>query len=90
LEACIESKDMYTTKSVSNATRDATVPGAGGETIGLAQKVGQCGDTKPDIASPIEGLYFVGADAGAPGVGTQMAILSGVKVADTVYEKLKR
>jgi hypothetical protein len=32
----------------------------------------------------------VGADAGAPGVGTQMAILSGVKVADTVYEKLKR
>jgi len=89
LEACIESKDMYTTKSVSNATRDATVPGAGGETIGLAQKVGQCGATKPDIAAPIEGLYFVGADAGAEGVGTQMAILSGIKVSDTVYEKLK-
>jgi phytoene dehydrogenase-like protein len=30
LPGLIESKDLYTTKSVSNATRDATVPGAGG------------------------------------------------------------
>jgi len=90
IESAIESKDLYTTKSVSNATRDATVPGAGGETIGLAQIVGQCGDSKPDIQAPIEGLYLVGTDAGADGVGTQQAILSGVRVAEAVEQVLKK
>lgn len=84
LPGLIESKDLYTTKSVSNATRDATVPGAGGETIGLAQIVGQCGDSKPSIRAPIEGLFYVGCDAGGTGVGTQQAIESGINVAAAV------
>ena len=85
----IEEKDLYTTRSVSNATRDATLPGCGGETIGLAQIVGQCGKSKPDIATPLPGLYLVGTDAGARGIGTQQAILSGFKVAEQVEKALR-
>lgn len=92
LEALIESKDFYTTRSVSNATRDSVVPGAGGETIGLGQIVGQCGDQKPSVRAPICGLFFVGCDAGGSGIGTQQAIASGIRVADEVelYHKLRR
>jgi prolycopene isomerase len=84
LRGLIESKDFYSTRSVSNATRDSAVPGAGGETIGLGQIVGQCGEDKPSIQGPIAGLYFVGADAGGTGIGTQQAIESGMNVADAV------
>jgi prolycopene isomerase len=80
----IEEKDLYTTRSVSNATRDATLPGTGGETIGLAQIVGQCGKSKPSIRTPLAGLFIVGCDAGGRGVGTQQAIMSGFNVADAV------
>jgi prolycopene isomerase len=92
LEGAIEDKSRYTTSDVSNLTRDSTVPGAGGETIGLAQIVGQCGPTKPSIKAPIRGLYFVGADAGGTGVGTQQAIESGINVADAVehYHQLRK
>lgn len=82
----IEEKELYTTKSVSNATRDATVAGAGGETIGLAQIVGQCGKSKPAIEGPVKGLFIVGCDAGGTGVGTQQAIDSGIKVARAVKD----
>ena len=84
LESKIEEKILYTAKSVSNATRDSAVAGAGGETIGIAQIVGQTGKTKPSIKTPIEGLYIVGTDAGAPGVGTQQAIESGYVVAAAI------
>ncbi|RLB42273.1 MAG: hypothetical protein DRH23_17265 [Deltaproteobacteria bacterium] len=86
LEAAIENKDFYTTRNVSSAARDSAVAGAGGETIGLAQIVGQCGSTKPSIKAPIEGLFFVGTDAGGVGVGTQQAIDSGMNVADAVEQ----
>ena len=84
LEGKIEERFLYTTKSVANATRDSAVPGAGGETIGIAQIVGQTGKTKPSIKTPVEGLWVVGCDAGAPGVGTQQAINSGYVVAEAV------
>jgi len=84
LERCIESKDFYTTRSVSNATRDSVVPGAGGETIGLGQIAGQCGDRKPSIQAPIRGLFYVGCDAGGTGIGTQQALESGMNVAEAV------
>jgi len=91
-EGLIEAKELYTTRSVSNATRDSVVPGAGGETIGLGQIVGQCGSHKPSIRAPIAGLFYVGCDAGGSGVGTQQAIESGMKVAETVvrYHRLRR
>lgn len=80
----IESKDLYTPRDVSNLTRDSVFPGQGGETIGLGQIVGQCGPGKPAIQAPVDGLFFVGCDAGGTGVGTQQAIESGMVVADAV------
>lgn len=85
----VEEKNLYTTKSVSNATRDATIEGAGGETIGLAQIVGQCGESKPRIETPVKGLFLVGCDAGGTGIGTQQAIMSGFNVADAVEQRHK-
>lgn len=85
----VEDKDLYTTRSVSNATRDPTVPGSGGETIGLAQIVGQCGSDKPSIETPVSGLFLVGCDAGGRGIGTQQAIMSGFAVADAVSQRLR-
>jgi phytoene dehydrogenase-like protein len=92
LEAAIESKELYTTRSVSKATRDSVVPGVGGETIGLGQIAGQCGASKPSIRAPIGGLFIVGCDAGGTGVGTQQAIESGMNVAEAVwrYHHLRR
>lgn len=84
LEGAIERKELYTTKDVSTLTRDSVIPGHGGETIGLGQIVGQCGPNKPSIRAPIQGLFYVGCDAGGKGVGTQQAIESGMNVADAV------
>ncbi len=86
LETAIEDKELYTPKDVSNLTRESVLPGHGGETIGLGQIVGQCGPHKPAIRAPIEGLFFVGCDAGGTGVGTQQAIESGMNVADAVLQ----
>ena len=84
LESVIEDKELYTPRDVSNLTRESAVPGAGGETIGLAQIVGQCGPGKPSIKAPVGGLFFVGCDAGGTGIGTQQAVESGINVADAV------
>jgi len=87
LEAAIEDKELYTPKDVSNLTRESVIPGHGGETIGLAQIVGQCGPNKPNIQAPLHGLFFVGCDAGGSGVGTQQAIESGMNVAEAVLRQ---
>lgn len=84
LEGAIERKELYTTRHVSMLTRDAVLPGQGGETIGLGQVLHQCGPYKPSVRAPIRGLFYVGCDAGGTGVGTQQAIDSGMKVADAV------
>jgi len=84
-EGAIENKELYTTKTVSHLTRDSVLPGVGGETIGIAQIIGQCGPGKPSIQAPIRGLFYVGCDAGGTGVGTQQAVESGMNVADAVY-----
>ncbi len=84
MEAAIEAREYYTPHDVSVLTRDSVLPGIGGECIGLAQMVGQGGSRKPSIKAPIQGLYYVGCDAGGIGVGVQQATDSGVKVADAV------
>jgi len=53
-----------------------------GECIGLAQCVGQTGVHKPAPRTPVEGLWLVGADAGARGVGTEQAAGSALYVAN--------
>lgn len=84
IDGCIESETRYGTEQVSRLTRDAVVPGQGGECIGLAQIVGQCGASKPSARAPVRGLFYVGCDAGGYGCGTHQAADSGVNVADLV------
>jgi len=85
MKDCLESKEGYSTHDVSALTRDQVLPGIGGECIGLGQIVGQAGRHKPSVKAPIEGLFYVGCDAGGSGIGVQQAIDSGMKVADTVF-----
>ncbi|NQT72040.1 MAG: NAD(P)/FAD-dependent oxidoreductase [Chloroflexi bacterium] len=77
-------RENYTAASVSRLTRDSVVPGQGGECIGLGQIVGQCGRYKPSPKAPIQGLFYVGIDAGGCGVGTHNAVDSATKVAPEV------
>ncbi len=51
-----------------------------GEVIGVAQNRHQVGDKRPSSVTPVEGLYLVGADAGGRGVGTEMAVDSGLNL----------
>lgn len=71
-------------REISEFTRDGVLPGQGGECVGLGQIVGQCGRHKPGVQAPIGGLYYVGADAGAAGMGTHQAALSAIEVARLV------
>lgn len=74
----------FSAAHVSRASRDPVLPGMGGECIGLAQVIGQCGRSKPSARAPIPGLYYVGCDAGGYGCGTHQAVDSGFRVADLV------
>ena len=79
-------REDYTTADVSRMTRDSVVPGCGGECIGLGQIVGQCGKNKPSPKAPIQGLFYVGLDAGGEGVGTHNAVTSAYNVAPIVLK----
>jgi phytoene dehydrogenase-like protein len=84
IEECIESQTRYGNRQVSDLTRDSVLPRQGGECIGLAQIVGQCGKQKPAAAAPLHGLCYVGCDAGGYGCGTHQAADSGVNVAEMI------
>lgn len=76
-----ERKEYNGPRQISELTRDAVLPGQGGECVGLAQIIGQCGSMKPSSETSIRGLYLAGADAGAAGMGTHQSALSGIEVA---------
>jgi phytoene dehydrogenase-like protein len=80
----IEFKEYYSSREISSLTRDQVLPNQGGECIGLGQVVGQGGGLKPSIKAPVQGLFYVGCDAGGSGVGTQQAVDSGINVAKVV------
>jgi phytoene dehydrogenase-like protein len=72
--------EMRTTRmDVSRLTRHPR-----GEAIGLAQIPTQVGDLRPNHLTPVEGLYLVGADVGARGIGTEMASASALALADAL------
>jgi prolycopene isomerase len=81
-------KEPYGAKQISSMSRDSVLPGCGGEAVGIAQVVGQCGKSKPDPRTPLKGLYIVGCDAGGRGAGTHQAVDSGFNVAAMVSEDL--
>ncbi len=80
----IERREPYSSREISALTREKVLPNQGGECIGLGQLVGQGGGQKPSVKGPIQGLFFVGCDAGGYGVGTQQATDSGINVANIV------
>lgn len=80
----IEFKEGYSTHDVCALTRDQVLPGQGGECIGLGQVVGQAGRYKPSVKAPVQGLFYVGCDAGGYGIGTHQAVDSGINVANVV------
>jgi phytoene dehydrogenase-like protein len=82
----IEDKMYAGPAQVSLLTREHVLPGQGGECVGMGQIVGQCGRHKPSPKAPIQGLFYVGADAGACGMGTNQATESGIKVARMVLQ----
>jgi phytoene dehydrogenase-like protein len=85
--AAVESKDYGGPAEISSSTRDSVLPGQGGECVGVGQIVGQCGRKKPSPESPLEGLYYVGADAGSAGMGTHQAADSALGVVDMVLRR---
>ena len=82
----VEEREYYGPAQISRLSRAATVPGTGGECIGLGQIAGQCGKLKPTPRAPIGGLFYVGADAGSSGFGNHMCVESGFNVANMVRE----
>lgn len=58
--------------------------------VGLAQVVGQVGQDRPSIESPLQGLFHVGADVGQDNIGTELAAESALRAADRVLGWLGR
>jgi len=87
--AACERREYNGPKEISELTRDSVLEGQGGECVGLAQIVGQCGSMKPSSKTPINGLYLAGADAGSKGMGTHQSALSGTAVARMVQQYLR-
>ncbi|NVM52465.1 MAG: NAD(P)/FAD-dependent oxidoreductase [Candidatus Helarchaeota archaeon] len=63
--------------------------GEQGAVIGIAQTTDQVGEKRPPIKSPLKGLYFVGAEAGGWGIGTELAANSALECAKIVLNELK-
>lgn len=72
-------KSRITNKDTNRITRKGL-----GECIGLAQIPGQVGSGKPSPKMPVEGLWVVGCDAGARGVGTEQGTASGMLVSSLI------
>ncbi len=58
-----------------------------GEAIGLAQTPDQVGSRRPGLETPVRGLFLVGADAGARGIGTEMAAASALRLTDLLASR---
>ena len=67
----------------------AAVGGRGrGEGIGMAQRFDQDGKLRFSPKSPVKGLYIVGADTGAFGIGTELAAQSAMDAKDIIMKDL--
>lgn len=76
-----EKKEYYGPAEISALSRDAVIPGAGGECVGMGQIVGQCGRKQIPAQAPIGGLFYTGFDTGSDGFGNHKAVESGFNVA---------
>jgi len=55
-----------------------------GEAIGIGQFPDQVGALRPDHKTPVSGLWLVGSDVGARGVGTEMAAGSALNLVEKI------
>jgi prolycopene isomerase len=79
----LEEALVWMSRSTDSDARELTGHRAG-EAIGLAQVPGQVGKMRPELRTPVEGFWLVGADAGARGIGTEMAAGSALYLADLI------
>ena len=61
----------------------------GGPCISTVQVPGQVAEDRPDIRSPIPGLYFAGDGAGARGIGTELAAQSAIECAEILDDDFR-
>lgn len=85
----IESATLWQSRS-TRADVTAMTGHPEGEAIGLAQAPDQVGTRRPGLETPIRGLFLVGADAGARGIGTEMAAASALRLADLLASRSSR
>lgn len=82
----IEREETFGPLEVSKISRDSVLPGKGGEDYGVMLSVTQYGDKRLNGETPVEGLYFVGGDAGGFGLGTHQAVDSAVNISKMVLD----
>jgi len=61
-----------------------------GPAVSTAQTPDQVGKNRPPVHSPVRGLYFAGCNAGARGVGTELAAASAMECVDRVLFDIGR
>ncbi|WP_028315102.1 phytoene desaturase family protein [Desulfatibacillum aliphaticivorans] len=73
--------DVSTPKDISKSTGRAY-----GDAIGVSQTIDQVGMLRPSKVSPIQGLYYVGADVGRGNVASELASESAI----SLYRRFKK
>jgi prolycopene isomerase len=61
-----------------------------GPAVSTGQTPDQVGKKRPPVHAPMRGLYFAGCNAGARGVGTELAAASAIECVDRVLTDLGR
>ena len=65
--------------NVMGVTELEKMLGEEGAGIGIGQTAGQCGEKRPKINTPVEGLFLVGGEAGGTGVGIELCANSAIE-----------
>ncbi len=61
-----------------------------GQAVSTGQTPDQVGRKRPSVFTPLRGLYLAGCNAGARGVGTELAAASAMECVDRVLADLGR
>jgi prolycopene isomerase len=61
-----------------------------GPAVSTGQTPDQVGPARPPVYAPVRGLYFAGCNAGARGVGTELAAASAMECVDRILVDLGR
>ena len=73
----VEKASIWQIRSTASDTANITKHAAG-EAIGIGQTPNQVGKLRLKFETPVKGLYLVGSDAGARGIGTEIASCSAL------------